>query len=436
MKNVFVGLFLSLSVFTLAQTIGNSPYASFGIGDVKFDNTIDINSMGGISTAYISDFNNSFNFMNPAANSNLELTTLKFEVTNENSVFKSNFNSTDVTKHSSYVSNISIAFPVSKKLKFGLGFQPYSSKKYNILVKKIIEDNDTDDTNNNYSLNSFHGEGNLNTVQAGFFYSVTPEFALGLRTNFYFGNLYDINELTTVDVNNSPTSELVNGYETKNKIKSFNFTLGGTYQKKLQNDKKLTLGATYTFANTGKMQTAYTNSTYFYYQNEKVNINVNDEDFSKDKQLVPSSGSFGIGYGKDLKWFYGTQFDFKKGQSIQFLGQPFQYEDSYKISAGGWFVPNLNNFRNYFSRVIYRYGAYYEKGNLRINDKNINRFALTAGATFPFANKSASRLSGIDLGLEVGKRGTTENNLINQTFFNLRIGINFSDRWFQKALYD
>ena len=31
-----------------------------------------INSMGGVSTAYISDFNNNFNFNNPAANKNLE----------------------------------------------------------------------------------------------------------------------------------------------------------------------------------------------------------------------------------------------------------------------------------------------------------------------------------------------------------------------------
>jgi hypothetical protein len=34
----------------------------------------------------------------------------------------------DVTKHSTYLSNISIALPLSKKLKFGFGYQPYSSK--------------------------------------------------------------------------------------------------------------------------------------------------------------------------------------------------------------------------------------------------------------------------------------------------------------------
>ena len=40
------------------------------------------------------------------------------------------------------------------------------------------------------------------------------------------------------------------------------------------------------------------------------------------------------------------------------------------------------------------------------------------------------------LGFEVGKRGTLENNLINQTFVNVRVGLSFADKWFQKRQYD
>ena len=57
MKRFFVLSLVASGFFSSAQSIGNSPYASFGIGDVKYDNTVDINSMGGLSTAYISDFN-------------------------------------------------------------------------------------------------------------------------------------------------------------------------------------------------------------------------------------------------------------------------------------------------------------------------------------------------------------------------------------------
>ena len=424
MKRFFVLPFIAAGFFLNAQTIGNSPYAAFGIGDVKYDNTTEISAMGGISTAYIWDFNNNFNFANPAANKNLELTTIKIEGTNENNFFKSDFENRNITKHSTYLSNISVAFPLSPKVKFGLGYQPYSSKKYSVLTNETLADG-------TIKANLFTGQGTLSTVQAAVGYAITPEFALGLRTNFYFGNLYDINELTYSSV------ALINGYETKNKIKSFNFTLGSTYQKKLAKDRKLTLGATYSFGNTGKMETRYTNSTYFYSQGQiKNNESIVEQKFSEEKNLIPMEFSLGAGLGKDAKWFLGTQVDYKKGETIQFLGQPFANQDSYRVAAGGWYIPNFNNFRNYFSRVTYRYGAYYEKGNLSLNGTNVNQFGITGGVTLPFENRSASRMSGIDIGVELGQRGTLKNDLIRQNFVNLKIAINFADKWFMKRLYD
>jgi hypothetical protein len=424
MKRFFVLPLLAAGYFLNAQTIGNSPYAAFGIGDIKYDNTADVNAMGGISTAYIWDFNNNFNFSNPAANKNLELATLKVEGTNENNFYKSNFDNMSVTKHSSYLSNISIAFPLSPKVKFGLGYQPYSSKNYLVLTNETLSDGTT------IKGNLYSGKGTISTVQAAVSYQITPEFALGLRTNFYFGNLYDISEISY------NTAELINGYETKNKTKSFNFTLGTAYQKKLEQSRKLTLGATVTLGNTGTLETQYINSTYFYTPGQvKNNVSVIDSKYTQNTDLIPLGFSVGAGYGKDAKWFLGTQVDYSK-QKIDFLTQPFTNQNSYKISAGGWYLPNYNNFRNYFSRVTYRYGAYYQKGNLSYNGTSVNEFALTGGLSFPFENKSASRMSGIDLGIELGKRGTLDNNLIRQNFVNLKIGLNFAQKWFEKRLYD
>ncbi|HAV02315.1 MAG TPA: hypothetical protein DCW95_03805, partial [Chryseobacterium sp.] len=325
MKKLFVLPLIAASFLMDAQTIGNSPYAAFGIGDVKYDNTVDISAMGGISTAYIGDFNNNFNFRNPAANKNVELTTLKVEVANENNFFKSD--QQDATKHSTYLSNLTIAFPISSKVKFGLGYQPYSSKKYAVI------NNATNAETQTTVSSLFRGEGTLSTVQGAVSYQVTPEFALGLRTNFYFGNLYDINELTVSN------AELINGYETRNKIKTFNFTAGTAYQKKIRQDNKLTLGATYTFGNTGQMDTYFTNSTYYYTAGQtKNNVSIIAEDYSKDDNLIPMEFSLGAGYGKDGKWFAGTQFDYRQGETIQFLGQPFEQQNSYRIAAGGWYL--------------------------------------------------------------------------------------------------
>lgn len=307
-----------------------------------------------------------------------------------------------------------------------MGFQPYSSKSYNVLTTSQLSNN-ADIT----EAHHFHGDGTLNTVQAAFSYQVSPEFALGLRSNFYFGKLYDIEEASFTG------AELISGYSNSYRIETFNFTLGTTYQKKLANDHKLTLGATYTFGNTGSMKNIYTNSTYYYLLGDtKASETIIEEKKTYDKKFLPQEASLGLGYGHDTKWFLGAQVDYKKGENFNFLGQTLAYQDSYRYSVGGWYLPNFNNFRSYFSRVIYRYGAYYEKGNLQINGTNINKYAITAGVTLPFQKSTINRMNSIDLGLELGKRGTLDNNMIRQNFINLRVGINFADKWFGKRLYN
>lgn len=432
MKRIFV-LSLTIAGFYLkAQTIGNSPYAAFGIGDVKYDNTTEINAMGGVSTAFTSDFSNDFNFRNPAANANLQLTSIKVEGTNENNFYKADYNNLKLTKHSTYLSNISIAFPLSPKLKFGLGYQPYSSKNYDVYLKEGLNDA----AQGVFTGNRFRGEGSVNVIQGALSYNFSPELALGLRTNYYFGNITDINEVSFYNADGSNFSEFTTGYESRKRVSMFNFTLGSVYQKTFENDRKFTVGATATFGNVGNLTDFYTSSTYILGQgNVKTFESLVDNQRSEDKAFLPAEYSAGAGFGHDAKWFAGAQIDYKSGQTMQFMGKPLRYEDSYRVSAGGWFLPNYNNFRNYFSRVTYRYGAYYEKGNLRLNNQDINKYALTAGLFLPFAT-ATSRFSGLDVGIEAGKRGTAEHNLVRQNFVNVRIGINFADKWFNKRYYD
>ncbi|SFN07072.1 Long-chain fatty acid transport protein [Chryseobacterium oleae] len=427
MKKIFAVSFISVGYFLNAQSLSNSPYATYGIGDVKYDNTIETASMGGISTAYISDFTSSFNFANPANNSNFELTSIRLEATNENNYFKTNYNDTKSTKHSTYLSNIAIAFPLSPKVKMGISYQPYSSKSYDIV-------NTATGADGVMYANRFKGSGTLNTAQAAVSYKIDQNFAVGLRANLYFGNLYDLNELRIQN------AEYINGYETKNSIKNFNFTLGGSYQTlNTRTDKKLTIGATATFGNTSNMTTDYTNSTYRYSdaaETVKSLETIIEQKSTSSKNLLPLQASLGVGYGSENHWFVSGQLDYKKGEDISYFGKSFDFQDTYRISAGGWYLPNYNNFRNYFSRVIYRYGAFYERGNLKLDGNSINKFGISAGVLLPFKTSSITRMSGLELGIELGKRGTLNNNLINQNYVNLRVGFNFADRWFRKTLYN
>lgn len=422
MKKLLISLLVLMGLCIHAQDVGNSPYAVFGIGDVKYDNTVEIAAMGGISTAYMSDFGNSFNFQNPAANKNLILTSIHLEGTNERNFFKSNYNNINSNRQSSFLSNISIAFPLSKKVKMGIGYQPYSSKSYSVIRSKTL-------SNNTVKANNFHGKGTISTLQTAVSYNISSEIGVGLRANYYFGNIQDIDEITYSDV------ELINGHEVTYNVKHFNLTLGTLYQKNFLDDKQFTIGATATLGKSGTINGKYINSTYYYTSRDKKNEDqesIIEEKTLKSNGLFPFESSLGVGYGENSRWFLGTQIDYKKGETVPFYGQDVTYKDAFKYSVGGWFIPDINNFRNYFSRVMYRYGAFYEKGNLYLNNHNVNKWGLSLGVTLPFKN----RMSGLDFGIEFGQRGTVKSDLIRQNFINLKIGLNFADKWFRKRTYD
>lgn len=419
MKKISVLSFALIGLLAHAQEIGTSPYAAFGIGDQKYDNTVEHSAMGGLTAGYISDFNSSFNFINPAANKNLALTSIRVEGTNESNFYTSDVNDYKGTKHSNFLSNISIAFPVGQKLRMGLGYQPYASRSYNSVV-----------TSDNLTSH-FEGTGTINTVQGAVSYQITKEFGLGLRSNFYFGKTNDLREVTLAG------APLLSGDLTSTTIKNFNFTLGAAYQKLFDNDDKFTAGATATFGNIGKSTVAYQRSTYLKDAfNVKTVETILDQRSVDAKDYFPLQASLGAGYGHTNSWFFGAQVNYRKWYDSIYEGRNFQIKDGFRVAAGGWYLPDVNNFRNYFDRVIYRAGLYYDITGLAINGQAVNEMGLTLGASLPIKTTSLNRMTGIDLGIELGKKGTTSANLINQNFINVKIGINFADRWFQRTVYN
>ena len=218
------------------------------------------------------------------------------------------------TKHSTYLSNISIAFPLSSKVKMGISYQPYSSKSYDIVTEQLASDNTTPLYRNN-----FKGSGTLNTAQLAVSYKINQELSVGAKANLYFGDLNDLNEFRAYNNNlGTYAGEYVNGYETKNRIRNFNFTLGTSYQTlNTRTDKKFTVGATATFGNTSNMTTQYTNSTYRYSDAQETTKVSGSETIieQKKRSLKKSSSITGIlrvGYGSENHCFVSGQVDYKR----------------------------------------------------------------------------------------------------------------------------
>jgi hypothetical protein len=78
--------------------------------------------------------------------------------------------------------------------------------------------------------------------------------------------------------------------------------------------------------------------------------------------------------------------------------------------------------------VAYRAGFNYKKLGLVIRDTEINEYGISFGVSLPIG----LRLSNVNLGFEIGKRGTTDNNLVKENFYNFRLSLSLNDKWFKK----
>ena len=69
---------------------------------------------------------------------------------------------------------------------------------------------------------------------------------------------------------------------------------------------------------------------------------------------------------------------------------------------------------------------------MNINGSAIDEFGMSFGLGLPVSQF----FSNANIGVEFGKRGTTDNNLIEEKFVNLQIGLSLNDRWFVKRRYN
>ena len=123
-------------------------------------------------------------------------------------------------------------------------------------------------------------------------------------------------------------------------------------------------------------------------------------------------------------------FDTAPGFSV--IGESrFTSTVSQSFRAGFEFVPNRNDIRYYYKKCAYRAGVYYDQAYYKLDGHNVNSMGLTLGVTLP-----VFRLyNGISLGVDLGQRASTRNNMIRERYVTFNIGFNIHDIWFRKVQY-
>ncbi len=430
---VFVCVFATQAY---AQEGSASPYSFYGIGSLNFKGTVENRSMGGISV-----YNDSIhlNLRNPAAYGgknlavyNNESRPIIYSVGGSHSNIKLQSNSNSDRTSTSTFDYLAVAIPLGK-LGFGFGLLPYSSVGY-----KLENSNTNGDLGNRYK-----GEGGVNRTYLSFGYQLTNKLSIGATADYNFGNIKN----SSIEFQYNTNNELLI-YQTrednKSSLSGLSFNLGAYYTTKLNDKLEIQTSLTYTPESKLKSTNKRSFSTFTFdpFGNENE-LNTIDSDLESQglettDLIIPSKLTIGVGIGEPRNWFAGL--DYTTQQTSNFSNRLYNYqnatfENSSTISLGGFYIPKFNAFSGYFKRVTYRGGLRFEKTGLKVNNQSIKEFGISFGLGLPVGS-GRDFFSNVNLGFEIGERGTTSQNLIKENFVNFQLSLSLNDRWFEKRKYE
>ena len=420
-KKIIVSICLLFSLSIFAQESSSSPYSFYGIGDIKFKGSVENRSMGSISVLPDSIH---INIQNPAQLACLKLTGLALGGTYANT--KSKTETQEAKARRTSLDYMAIAFPIGK-VGIGFGLIPYSSVGYKIGRTAYVTNNNNDTIRS--IISRYNGIGGVNKVFLGFGYRLTKNINIGGDLQYNFGTIKTNSLQYQTDLQYGSRENNVSD------LRGVNFDLGITYQTKVNSKYSFFSSLAYTpeailtSGNTRNIEIVLV-TTSSVSPVETQNIAVADT-----KIKLPSKLSFGSGFGEVKKWLVGGEITFIKNSvmSNRFTDiNGATFENSVRYSLGGFFIPNYNSYSSYYKRIVYRGGVRYENTGIVIQDKSITDFAANIGLGMPLSGT----FTNINIGLEIGKRGTKYYNLVEENYINLSVGLSLSDKWFVKRKFD
>ena len=426
-----------LSSILSAQTTTNSIYSRYGVGIIRPQSFSRNFAMGG--TAIGLNSNRNINSINPASYSAIALTTFEVGFTN-NALWMDDGTQTEY-KNNPYISSLAIAFPIiNKKWGMSLGLMPVTSIGYKFVnsFQDEIVGSITSQNEGNGGLNKFY-------VGNGFSIKLDSSAAISLGVNgaYYFGqstidqksifgnlanglNVWNLTETNTSDISadfGTQYQKTITRKDSLGNYRNYVFRLGGIFSLK----KDLN-------TNYNQLSRTFIGSADFGTIKDTISI-IEDEERTTEMPF-----EYGVGFSLESQnhWLIAADYRTADWSSINSLSNIFIYKKVHSFSFGGEYIPNYNDYSgklSYFNRISYRMGARYSTSNIAVNNVDFNEYGITFGLGLPL-RRTGTSLPTINLGLEYGKRGKQENELIEESFINFNVGIIINDKWFQKRKYN
>ena len=152
---------------------------------------------------------------------------------------------------------------------------------------------------------------------------------------------------------------------------------------------------------------------------------------------MPAKWGLGFSVVRPGRWTLAADVVYNDWSGFDYFGDANTLSNSFDLRAGGEWIPDLLS-RNFAKRIAYRVGFFSQGAFLTVDGQPIQETGITFGLGLPIGRLSATgqNFSRINLGFGVSRRGTQDANLLQETNFHMRVGVNLNDIWFIKRKID
>ncbi|MCB0806335.1 MAG: hypothetical protein KDC05_11090 [Bacteroidales bacterium] len=423
---IISGIILIFSMgIGMAQSNLSSPYSAFGLGKLYQGNNMRNYSMGKIGIATRDYF--TINVKNPASYTAFDSTSFVFEGSLKGN--NTTLNTTEFSESYSYATldHLIFGFPVTNWWRSSFGLLPFSGVGYE------VTDTDFDEFTGK-SAYIFKGEGGLSKFYLGNAFRFGDHFSIGVNASYLFGTIDRIQKVTYPDSAYYINTRLDNSVS----IKDFDFEFGAQYYTTFENNLNLVVGATY---RPEKNMSAKRNRLVRSYQRtiSGVDIILDTISYNIDEEgdvVMPAGYGAGISLSKRNHWLIGLDYSLDEWGNYQTFGVNDSLVNSQSIQFGGQIIPDANSL-SYYKRIDYRWGIHYDLSSLKLSDEQLTGFGITFGFGLPLRGAAVrGSRSMINFGVEYGRFGTQNKNLIREEYYNIFVGISIYEWWFFKRRYN
>lgn len=429
---------LSLSVSALYAGDGGSyagytPYSIFGIGELSMPGTAYNKTMGGVG---IASRNSHFvNVLNPAAVTARDSLAFMsdFSIYESNKILRQGDR---VSANNIFnINNFLVSFPLFySKYADGammVGIKPYSTTGYSY---GYYETNQGVLATVGNVSHSYSGMGSLYQLFATAGIEFFDRVSLGAEWVHYFGNIKKNYTETLSDAAALGISRVNEMSLNANTAK-----FGIQYEQPIGSKLKIGVGAIYSLdANLG----GYIDNTVTSGEQAKYS---SSDTLRTSSTRVFLAGEAGVGISMTYANKFRAEVDYTRsdwtncgfkdvaGFAVNGASGPlFTTGVSQSLRAGVEYIPNPTDIRYYHKHIAYRAGVYYTQEYFSVSGSPVYSKGITLGATLPVFRW----YNGVTIGLELGQRGTLQNNMVRETYIGFNFGVNLFDIWFQQPRYE